>query len=119
LKLWIKNQVIFIWYLEWYELASYYTQSAWVIFPLLYTSFPFSLNNALAFNTKILSSDIDEVQDILWEKAFYFSPISSIEMIKIMNDVSLLEKIEINYDEIKTKYSCENFITQLKMICQI
>lgn len=119
MRLWIKDKIIFAWNPDDNELWFYYKQSLWVIFPLLYSSFPFYLNDAINFKTNILASNINEIRNIFWEKATYFSPISTMEMIESINGLIKSWKKDINYNSIIKKYSVENFNNNLSTICQI
>lgn len=112
IKLWLKDNVIFAWEPNENELWVYYTQSIWVIYPTIYDSFPFSLKNALSYNTPIISSELDEVINIFWNKINYFSPIS---VTSIKNEIKKLLKNKKNpdYSEILKKYSSEKFVDNL------
>ncbi len=118
IKLWLKNKVIFA-YPEEKELWLYYKQSLWVIFPLLYSSFPLWLSTSIYYKTQILSSNIDELYNIFGDKIEYFSPISTIEMTQSIENLIKNGKKEVNYDTIIQKYSVENFSNNLSKICQI
>lgn len=119
MRFWVKDKIIFAWNPDDNELWFYYKQSLWVIFPLLYSSFPFYLNDVINFKTAIISSNIDEIKNIFWDKANYFSPISTIEITENIEKIIKLWKKEVNYDTIIKKYSANNFISNLSQICQI
>jgi hypothetical protein len=119
MRFWLRDKVIFAWTPWNDEIRFYYEQSLWVIFPLLYSSFPFYLNDAVNFKTNILASNIDEIKNIFWNKAKYFSPISTMEIAQSIEDLMKIWKKDINYDSIIKKYSIENFISNLSNICQV
>lgn len=119
IRLWLKDKIIFAWIPRENEIWFYYKQSLWVIFPLLYSSFPFYLTDAVNFKTNILASNLDEIRNIFWNKLNYFSPISTTEIIKSIEQLIEIWKKEINYDNILRKYSVENFSNNLSTICQI
>lgn len=119
MRFWLKDKVVFVWLPDEKELKYYYTQSVWVIFPLLYSSFPFSLNNLLNFWTKLISSDINEIKEIFWDKAEYFSPISTFEIQEKLNKIIENEKYDINYDDIFNKYNVDSFNNNLIKLCLI
>lgn len=112
IKMWLKDLVVFTWIPTENELWLYYKQSIWVIYPTIYDGFPFSLSNAINYNTPIISSNLNEVRNIFWNKINYFSPIS---VISIKNEILALmkEKPNPNYKEILEKYSKEKFVDNL------
>lgn len=119
MQLGIKEKVIFAGVPDAKEMPYYYEQSSGVIFPILYGSFPFSLNRALHFWTPIFSSHIEELRNILWAEAEYFSPISTLEMTQMIEKAIKKKKASVNYDAILKNYTQEKFIDNLKAICQI
>lgn len=119
IRLWLKDKVIFAWIPDNKELWLYYKQALWVIFPLLYSSFPFSLSKAIQFKTQILWSDIDEINTIFGNNINYFLPTSTIEITECIENIIKTWKKEINYDTITQKYTIENFSNNLSKICQI
>lgn len=119
MQLGIKEKVIFAGIPDSKEMPYYYEQSSGVIFPILYGSFPLSLNRALHFGTQIYCSSIDELQNILWNKAEYFSPISTLEITQTIEHAIKKKKQNINYDDILKKYTQEKFIDNLVSLCQI
>lgn len=119
IQYWLKDKIIFAWEPDEKEIWLYYKQSLGIIFPLLYSSFPFSLNDAVNFNAQIIASDIDEIRNIFWNKINYFSPISTIEIIKSIENLIKSWKKEINYNNIIQKYTIENFTNNFINLCQI
>lgn len=119
IRLWLKDRVIFAWIPDNKELWLYYKQSLGVIFPLLYSSFPFSLSKAIQFKTQILWSNIDEMNTIFGNNINYFLPTSTIEITECIENIIKTWKKEINYDAITQKYTLEKFSNNLSKICQI
>lgn len=108
----IQNNVHFITDIKDAEKINYYSSSLWVIFPSLYEPFPFSLNEAVFYNTKILSSNLKNIENIFKEKAYYFSPISSSSIIDNINKF-YLNKTKINYSSILKNINSDNTIKEL------
>lgn len=113
LNKWVKDFIIFAWTPDESELWLYYKKALWVIIASLYENFPENLSKAISFNTQIISSEIDEIKDIFWDKISYFSPISTTEMVLEIEKLIKNWKKDIFYDDIINKYSSENFIKSL------
>ena len=97
----IRNEVInnaiswrvhFLWEIRSAEKKFLYENSLWVIFPSLYEPFPFSLNEPLVFKAPIISSNTDWFKSVLWEKSYYFSPISVNAILTSLNKFLSLKK---------------------------
>lgn len=116
LSLNISNLIIFAWNPEDRELWSYYKNSIWVIYPIIYNNFPISLNHAINFDTPIFASDNVENKEIFWDNITYFSPISVSSMIKNFDFFLERSKNFKTYNEIKNKYNIENFIKNLNSL---
>lgn len=100
----IQNKIFFIWNVNDQEKEKFYKNSLWSIFPSLYESFPFSMEEALNYNTPIIASKLKNIEDIFWDKISYFNPINSFDMYKKIIDFSK-EKKETNYSNIFKKYN--------------
>lgn len=107
----LQNQVHFLWNISTKEKRNYYEQSIWVIFPSLYESFPFYLNEAVTFNSPIISSNYKSITNIFWDSISYFSPIFESDMLKKLEDF-IENKQEVNYKELLENYSLENTTKQ-------
>lgn len=85
------------------------------MYPVLYESFPFTLSRAIFYNCPIIASHISSVKEIFHDRIDYFNPVSKVDMTK-----SLLEfvrkNIEVDYSSIRTKYSKQLFLEELKKI---
>lgn len=97
------------------EEGYFFQQSLWVVYPVLYESFPFTLSRAIFYNCPIIASHISSVKEIFHDRIDYFNPVSKVDMTK-----SLLEfvrkNIEVDYSSIRTKYSKQLFLEELKKI---
>jgi len=109
----LQKNCFFIWNPLENELWVYYNQALAVIYPWNYYSFPFFMSNALNFNTLILSSNLQEINDILWEKVIYFSQNSYWDILKKINKIIWNNIKNIDYSEILVKYSKQNFCNNL------
>lgn len=119
IRLWVKDKIIFAWIPDEKELAMYYKNSSWVIFPLLYSSFPFSLNNAINFWNNILASNIEEIRNIFWDNITYFSPTSTYDIIECLEKNLNMPNNNNNYSDILKKYNNSDFTNNLIKLCQI
>ena len=107
------DKIFFIWNIWEYEKDYFYKNSMWIILPHLYNVFPFSLTKALNYNINILSSDLKNLKNILWEKIEYFNP-NNIE--DIYNKLIKINKNDNNYSAIFEKNNISNSIEDLKKI---
>lgn len=113
LELWISDKIFFVWTPDRKELWAYYTQSRWVLYPIIYDNFPMSLNHAVNYKIPILASENSETRNIFGDNITYFSPISVSSMVK--NIEWFLEKNiqSVNYEAIIKQYNKEKFYTNL------
>jgi glycosyltransferase involved in cell wall biosynthesis len=109
------NNIIFVWSPDEKERYSYYKQSLWVVSPLLYRIFPFSLSFALRYNCPILASESDENKEIFGNEIEYFIPTSQQDMINKMK-YFIKHKKNYAYTDILKKYKSEVFISDLLKI---
>jgi glycosyltransferase involved in cell wall biosynthesis len=103
----LQKQVYFLWNLHNNEKRNYYKQSIWVIFPSLYESFPFSLNEAVAYNIPILSSNYKNIKNIFLDEIKYFSSISESDTERELI-IFIENKPLVNYSNLLKNYSKEN-----------
>jgi len=108
----MQNNIHFLWRIKDEEKIHYYNSSIWVIFPSLYESFPFHLNEAIFYNTNIIAGNIKSIKNILWDSISYFFPISTSNMIE-NTTLFLNKKTKINYKNILNKINPENTIKEL------
>jgi glycosyltransferase involved in cell wall biosynthesis len=104
----IENKVKFLSDIKDEDLYFYYFESAWIVYPSLYESFPFELNDAIYFSKNIVLSNIENLKNIFSDKVTYFHPMSINE---IKNEILKLKdnKNIPDYSGILEKYSVENF----------
>lgn len=108
----IEKNIHFIWNIKSAEKKNYYNNSIWVIFPSLYESFPFHLNEAIYFNTNIISWNLQNVKMIFWDSISYFFPISTSSMIK-ETTLFINKQNKPIYTKILDKINPENTVKQL------
>lgn len=113
LQLELSNIVIFAWMPDSKELGSYYKQSRWVIYPIIYDNFPISLSNAIHYNTPIIASENSEILEIFWENITYFSPISVSSMKKNLQIFLDSNIHEADYSYVNNHYNLESFYNKL------
>ena len=95
------------------EKKAFYESAAGTIFPSLYESFPFALTEAISYNSPILASSINQIQEIMWDSIAYFSPVSSIDMIEAIENFVSMGKKPWNYDDLLNKYNADSSAKQL------
>lgn len=110
----IVDKVFFIWDTSLDEKKSFYNQAAGTIFPSLYESFPFSLTEAISYNSPILASSINQIQEIMGDSIAYFSPVSTIDITEAIENFITLWDRDCSYDSLferlNPKKSAENLI---------
>lgn len=109
----LQENIFFLWSPKLSEKKNIYENSLWVIFPSLYEPFPFRLTEPVYFDCPILSSNIKKIENIFWKKINYFSPISVNSIYLEVKNFLEKPKKDVNYDEIKEKYSVENSTKKL------
>jgi glycosyltransferase involved in cell wall biosynthesis len=73
----------------------------------MYESFPFSLNEAIAYNVPLLSSNYKNIKNIFGDSISYFSPISESDTEKEL--LSFIEnKPKADYSKVLEEYSKEH-----------
>lgn len=113
LELKMQNNIHFISVIKQSEKQFFYKNALWVIFPSFYEPFPFKLNEALYFNTPIISSDLKNIKDIFWESIQYFSPISVNSIYSSIKEFIEKEDSITDYSDIKNKYKLSETVEEL------
>ncbi len=109
----IEKIIHFLWDIKDNEKEIYYKSSLWVIFPSNYEPFPFSLNDAIFYNTSILSSKLKSIEDIFWETIIYFSPISTNSIVETIKEFINKKWNTKNVSSILEVINIENSVNQL------
>lgn len=108
----ISDLVFFVWEIENNERQSYYKQSVWLVYPNIYETFPFELNNALIYNTPMIVSDLESIREVtLWELE-YFNSLSNMDTLEALKTFLKKKKIP-NYKKILDYNSSEIYTKQL------
>ncbi len=116
----LSKNIYFIWdIVEEKEIIEYYNQSAWVIFPSIYETFPFELNYAMKYETAIISSNLDAIKDIMWDWINYYNSSSNTDTIKTLSNIKKIwnidyKKIFENFDEQKYVKELDKIIENIK-----
>ncbi len=118
LDLWLEKNVYFLWSPDIESKKYLYKEALFTIFPSFYETFPFRLSEPMYFWAQILSSNLNNIKKIFWEKITYFSPISVNSIYKVAKDFIIKNenKKDIDYSEIKNEYSLEKTTKQLQEI---
>lgn len=108
----INDLVFFVGEIENEERQSYYKQSVWLVYPNIYETFPFELNNALIYNTPMIVSDLESIKEItLWELE-YFNALSNMDTLEALKTFLKKKKIP-NYKKILDYNSAEIYTKKL------
>lgn len=105
----IENKVKFLSDIKEEDLYFYYFESAWIVYPSLYESFPFELSDAIYFKKNIITSNIENIKTVFWDSISYFHPMS-INEIKIEITKLKDNKKTPDYSGILEKYDSKKFI---------
>lgn len=111
-KLWIEDRAHLVWDVSDNDLESYYKNSIWVIYPIIYDMFPLSLNHAINYDIPIFASENIETREIFGDNINYFSGTSQSSIKKSIEN-SLWSIKKVDYVDIRQKYSIKNFINNL------
>ncbi len=111
----ISDLVFFVWEVADNDKISYYKQSMGLVFPNIYSTFPFELNNALIFETPIIANDLDSIKEAtLWELE-YFNSLSNTDTLTALT-YFLKKKKSINYNKILWSNVWESYVKNLQEI---
>ena len=108
----LQKNIHFLWELEDKKKSIYYKNSLWIIFPSLYETFPFHLQEWIFFSKAIIASNSKNIKDIFGKNILYFSPISVNDM-KEKIEIFLKKKNKLNYSDVFIKYNPENTVKKL------
>lgn len=109
----ISNLVFFVWEMSDKEKSSYYKQSIGFIYPNIYTTFPFELNNALIYETPIITNELDSIKDATLGELEYFNSLSNMDTLTALISFSKNKK-NINYNKILSSNSVESYVKNLQ-----
>ena len=108
----LQDSIFFIDPIQKIEKQSLYNETLGTIFPSLYETFPFCLEEAVKYDTPILASWLSSIKQVLWESAYYFSPISVTSLYQTIEQF-----IEINENQRKRpKVENPNFEEKAKQL---
>jgi len=108
----ISDIIHFIWNVNYLDKSLIYKQSKWTIYPLLYDSFPFLLEEAINHNNRIISSNLDSIKEIFKDNINYFSQNNLFDIYEKILEFRNIE-INQNYDDIFKEYNIEDFANNL------
>ena len=115
LDLEIEKSVFFIGTIEEKEESFYYSQSSWVIFPWIYTSFPFEFTKAILYKIPIIATKIDSTYEIMWDNIIYFNSRSISEATKQIIDF-IKNKKKISYTTLNRKLTIKETAKNFKKV---
>ena len=115
----VQNKIFFIWDVSLSEKQKFYENSLWSIFPSLYESFPFSMEEALNYNTPIIASKLKNTKEIFNDKIQYFNQTNSFDIYQKLIEFSKNNK-KWSYTEIFKKYNISSSINDfIKIIDKV
>jgi glycosyltransferase involved in cell wall biosynthesis len=107
----LNNHIYFIWEVSKAEEYLFFKNSIWVLYPILYSIFPFSLSKAINYNSNIISSKLENIENIFKNTITYFNPTDINDM---FNKITNYKKQKnINYDFILESYNLEKTTSDL------
>lgn len=111
----VVEKIFFIWETNEFEKEYFYKNCLFIIYPTLYSIFPFSLNDWLNFNTNILSSNLKNIKNIFGNKINYFN---ETDINDIYDKIINYENKKINYQEILNNNKINKTVLDLKKIIE-
>jgi len=108
----LTNKIFFIWEVSQTEESLFFKHSIWVLYPVLYTIFPFELAKAMSYNKAIIASKLKNLQNIFQNKINYFNQTDTENMYNNILEFSKNSQ-DINYDDIFEKYSIDKTTSML------
>ncbi len=111
----LSDKIFFIWEVENKEKELFFKNSKGILYPVLYSIFPFELVEAINYNTPIISSKLKNIENIFKNKIKYFNQTDIQDMYVKIFDFSK-ENILPNYEDIIKEYNISKTITDLKNI---
>lgn len=110
----IQDKVIFTWEVWKKELKNYYKESLWVVIVWNYLNNIYSLSNRVYYDCPILAPNLENIIEIFQDKISYYNRNSIADLMEKI--LELQNKKEVNYNDIKEKYTTIKFIKNLKEI---
>jgi glycosyltransferase involved in cell wall biosynthesis len=107
----LNKQIYFIGNVTKTEEYLFFKNAIWVLYPVLYSIFPFSLSKAINYKSNIISSDLENIKFIFKDKISYFNPTDINDMFNKITD--LKKSKNINYDFLTENYNLEKTTSEL------
>jgi glycosyltransferase involved in cell wall biosynthesis len=107
----LNKQIYFIGNVTKTEEYLFFKNTIWVLYPVLYSIFPFSLSKAINYKSNIISSDLENIKFIFKDKISYFNPTDINDMFNKITD--LKKSKNINYDFLTENYNLEKTTSEL------
>lgn len=83
-----------------------YKNAKAIIFPSFYETFPFSLRDAVYYNSPIIASELPCIKNIFEDSIYYFSPLSVNSIYKSVKEfLKKWQKEKVDYSNIIDKYN--------------
>ncbi|MDD3646530.1 MAG: glycosyltransferase [Candidatus Gracilibacteria bacterium] len=98
------------------EKLEFHKNSLGVIFPPLYESFPFLLEDAINYNTPIISSNLKNINNIFGDKIEYFNPTNNFDIYEKIVALTKNKKIPNYCNILKTYNIAETYKELIKAI---
>lgn len=114
----IADQIIFLWPVDPAVEASYYGQSAGVIFSSIYESFPFHFSKAISYWVPIFANDIPANKEVMWSSISYLDPLSIHNITDTIAHALSFPKPP-NYTQVKSNFSSQKSALELHRILDL
>lgn len=108
----ISDLIFFVWEVQESEKPNYYKQSIWFVYPNIYDTFPFELNNPLIFDTPIIVNDLESIREATLGELYYFNALSNMDTLDALNSF-MKNKKKLNYSKILSSNSPEKYVETL------
>ena len=110
LKLANNNQnIIFTGFVQGDELAELYSNAYLYVLPSDIEGMPLSLLEAMSYNNCCITSDIEEISEVMNDKGLYFKKGSISELIGVLNKALDNENMVNEYKNMAGEYICKNY----------
>lgn len=116
LDLKIEKSVFFIGAVDSKEESYYYEQAGGIIFPSIYTSFPFEFSKAILYKVPILANELKSTQEIMWDAITYFNSHSWNDATKQVETFLKKQNPKRNYEGVEKILNPQNTVQKLQEI---
>ena len=114
----IEKSIFFIGRIEAKDEVYYYTQATGVIFPTIYSSFPFAFARTILYQAPIITSELKSIQEIMEDSITYFNSRSTNEAAQQVTEFLQERKQPNLYSSLNKRLSPENTVKSLLKVIE-